>query len=163
MRKLILLAAAGLFALTSSAVDAATYSALASMDSQVAKAPMTGYPIVMTGDVTDGYKVEGSKITILRAGDYFVSGAAQVGGTGTGDVYLWVRVNGQDVTDSNSIQTIPSQGFTAVLVATTEMTFKAGDVLELVYAATQPGLGLVASRPKGLPGVPSIIFSIFEL
>ncbi len=94
-----------------------------------------------------------------------MTGAAQVGGINgaTGDIYLWVRVNGKDVPDSNSIQTIPIAGFTTVLVSTTEMTFKDGDVLEFVYAATKPGLGIIASRPKGLPGVPSIIFSIFEL
>jgi hypothetical protein len=31
-----------------------------------------------------------------------------------------------------------------------------------VYAATAPGLGLIATKPAGMPAVPSMIFSIFK-
>ncbi len=165
MRQLLPAITAAMICFGAYSAQSAEYSALASMDTQVAKKAMEAYLITMSGEVTAGYNINGSKLTIKRAGDYVVTGAAQVGGVNgvTGDIYLWVRVNGKDVPDSNSIQTIPSAGFTAVLVATTEMTFKDGDVLEFVYASTKPGLGLIASHPKGVPGVPSIIFSIFEL
>ncbi len=163
MRVFRAIVVAGLFLLLPHTVYAASYAALSSMDTQVAKAPDTAYPVVMVGELTAGYKADGARITIIRGGDYFVSAAAQAGGNTAGDVYLWMRVNGKDIPDSNSIQTIPVANYTAVLVATTQMTFKAGDVLELVYAATAPGLGLVAARPTGLPAVPSMIFSIFEL
>lgn len=162
MRKFTAMLAAGLIALYASSGMAATFSALISSDSQTAKAANTPYAITMKGDATPGFKVEGSKVTILKAGDYFVVAAAQVGGTATGDIYLWIRQNGKDVADSNSIQTIPSANFTAVLVSQGEMTFKAGDVLEFMYAATAPGLGLIASKPANMPAVPSIIFTIFK-
>ena len=163
MRKVTTILASGLIALACSTAMAATMSALTSMDNQVAKAANTPAPIVLTGDSSTAFKVEGSKVTVLRAGDFYLSAAAQVGGSTVGDVYLWMRVNGADVPDSNSIQTIPSPKFTAVLVSQTGMALKKGDVVEFVYAATAPGLGLVASKPAGMPGVPSIIFSIFEL
>lgn len=141
---------------------AATFSALISSDSQTAKAANTPYAIVMKGDATPGFKVEGTKVTILKPGDYFVCAAAQVGGTVPGDIYLWVRQNGKDVADSNSIQTIPAANFTAVLVSQGEMTFKANDVIEFMYSATAPGLGLIATKPANMPAVPSMIFTIFK-
>jgi archaellum component FlaF (FlaF/FlaG flagellin family) len=162
MRKFTAMIAAGLIMLSHSTVMAATYSALISSDNQVAAAANTPYTVKMTGDATPGYKVDGSKVTILKPGDYFVIGAAQVGGSTPGNIYLWVRVNGKDVPDSNSIQYIPSAQFTTVLVSQGEMTFKANDVLEFVYAASAPGLGLIASKPAGMPAVPSIIFTIYK-
>ena len=163
MRKLIAIIASGLIVLFGASAMASTLSALTSMDTQVAKAASAPYAVTMTGEASSAIKIEGSKITVLRAGDFYMSAAAQVGGTATGNVYLWMRVNGTDVPDSNSIQTVPSPAFTAVLVSQTGMTFKKGDVLEFVYAATAPGLGLIASKPAGMPGVPSIIVSIFDL
>jgi hypothetical protein len=161
MRKFAAIIAVGLITLCLPAI-AATFSALISSENQVAAAANTPYAIKMTGDATPGYKVDGSKVTILKAGDYFVIGAAQVGGSTTGDIFLWVRQNGKDVADSNSIQHIPAKEFTTVLVSQGEMTFKANDVLEFVYSATAPGLGLIATKPAGMPAVPSMIFTIFK-
>jgi hypothetical protein len=162
MRKFTAMLAAGMITLLYSTAMAATYSALTSGDTQVAKAADTPYAITMSGDATSGFKVDGAKVTILKAGDYFVIGAAQVGGSTAGNIYLWVRQNGKDVADSNSIQNIPSPAFTTVLVSQGEMTFKAGDVIEFMYAASAPGLGLIATKPANMPAVPSMIFSIFK-
>ena len=162
MRKLTAIITAGLITLGSSAAMAASYSALISSENQVASAPMTAYAIKMTGDATPGFKVDGSKVTVQKPGDYFVIMAAQVGGSTSGNVYLWVRVNGKDVPDSNSIQYIPSKDFTTVLVSQGEMTFKPNDVLEFMFAASAPGLGMIASKPPGQPAVPSVIFTIFK-
>jgi hypothetical protein len=147
--------------------SAAEYSALTSMDTQAAKAANVAYPITMSGDASQAFKIDGSKIIIQQSGDFYFSAAAQVGAVPgvnvTGDIYLWVRLNGKDMEDSNSIQTIPQPNFTAVLVSQGGITLKKGDVLEFIYAATRPGLGLIATRPKNMPGVPSMIFTIFEL
>jgi hypothetical protein len=155
--------AAGLIALCCSSAMAATFTNLSSDDNQVAKAASAPVAITMAGDPTPGFKVSGTKVTIVDAGDYFVAAAAQVGGSAAGSVYLWPRLNGKDVDDSNSIQYISSPQFTAVLVSQGEMTFKAGDVLEMMYAASAPGLGLIASKPAGMPTVPSMIFTIYKL
>ncbi len=162
MRKFTAILAAGLLTLCCSNAMAATFSALSSADTQVAAAANTPYAVKMGGDATPGFKVEGTKVTILKPGDYFVIAAAQVGGSAAGNIYLWVRQNGKDVPDSNSIQNIPSAAFTTVLVSQGEMTFKANDVIEIMYASTVPGLGLIATKPAGMPAVPSMIFSIFK-
>jgi hypothetical protein len=43
------------------------------------------------------------------------------------------------------------------------MSLKAGAVLEVIYAASEPGLGLVVFKPEGEPVVPSIIFTAYKL
>ena len=75
-----------------------------------------------------------SKIIAVRAGDFYFNAAIQVGGTGTGEVYVWMRLNGKDMDDSNSIQSIPLKGFTAVLVVQTGLSLKKGDVVEIAIA-----------------------------
>jgi len=163
MHKLMAIAAASLITLSSTVATAASLAALTSMETQVTKQANEAFAIKMTGEATGAFKIEGSKLTIQRDGFFNISAAAQVGGTGTGDVYMWMRVNGKDVPDSNSQQTIPVAKFTAVLVAQTGMELKKNDVVEFVISATAPGLGIIASKPANMPGVPSIIFSIFEL
>lgn len=163
MRKLMVIATAGLIALCGSNAMAASMAALTSMETQVTKQANESFAIKMTGEATGAFKIEGSKLTVLRDGFFNISAAAQVGGSAVGDDYMWMRVNGKDVPDSNSQQTIPAPKFTAVLVAQTGMELKKNDVVEFVISATAPGLGIVASKPANMPGVPSIIFSIFEL
>ena len=97
MRNLIAGFAAGLITLWWSTAMAATFTNLSSDDQQVAAAANTAYAITMSGDATPGFTVSGSKVTIKAAGDYFVIAAAQVGGSATGNVYLWTRLNGKDV------------------------------------------------------------------
>ena len=162
MRKLSAIIAAGLIGLYSSGAMAASYIGPISSDNQVAEAANTAYAIKMKSDAAAGFKLEGSKLTMLKGGDYLVIAAAQVGGSGPGNIFLWVRLNGKDVPDSNSIQYIPSKEFTTVLVSQGEMTFKAGDVLEIMYAASAPGLGLIATKPANMPAVPSMIFTVVK-
>jgi hypothetical protein len=61
------------------------------------------------------------------------------------------------------VQTIESQDFTGVLVAPQVRSLKAGDVVEVIYAASNPGLGLVVFKPEGEPVVPSIIFTAYKV
>ncbi len=163
MRKVLAAAVASLTLFSASAAMSATFVNLFSDANQVAAAANTGVALKMSGDATAGFKVDGSKITIGAAGDYFVEIAAQVGGPVPGSVYLWPRLNGKDIEDSNSIQYIPSKEFTAVLVSQGEMTFKAGDVLEFMIAGSAPGLGAVAFKPTGSPTVPSFLLTIYKL
>ena len=163
MPKLTAFAAACALMVAAATADAANMSALTSSESQLATAANTPYPIKLTGDPAESYKIDGSKVIVLRAGNYYLNAASQIGGNTTGDVYIWMRLNGKDVPDSNSIQTVPIKGFTAVLVAQTGISLKKGDVIEFVYAASVPGLGLIATAPKNMPAVPSIISSILEL
>ncbi|CAF1069956.1 unnamed protein product [Adineta steineri] len=98
-------------------------------------------------------------------GTYFVMAAAQCGSDendGIGDVRVWMRLNGKDMADSNTIQTVDKD--TAVLVCQTAVEIKKGDKLEMVFVTdvTDGTLGLVASKPRAESAVPSMIISVFK-
>ncbi|MGL4551799.1 MAG: hypothetical protein ACRC33_11480 [Gemmataceae bacterium] len=140
---------------------AAPYAQLSSSESQTA----VDSGKLVTLNSTDAAKDIDNKngaVTIKEAGVYFAIAAAQIGGKGKGTVKLWMRQNGKDVDNSNTEQTV-ADGTTSVLVCQGVGEFKAGDKLELFFSASSSDLGLVASKPKGEPGIPSMILSVFKV
>jgi hypothetical protein len=116
-------------------------------------------------DATLGISQKNGVVDIAATGNYFIVAAIQVGGnaTATGKVRLWLRVNGKDVDNSNCEQSVPTPGFTTVMVSQGVNALKKGDKVEAMYSGSAPGLGIVFSHPDGEPAVPSIIFSLFKL
>jgi len=145
-------------------VDDSAYAQLSSTETQ--SGAETGKAVTL--DSTDAAKeIENDKgtITVKKAGFYFVIGAAQVGstdGNGKGSSRLWVRQNGKDVDNSNTEQTITGK-YTAVLVCQGVGEVKAGDKLQLFHSGNGSGVGLIASKPKGEPVIPSMIFSLIKV
>ncbi|CAF4195242.1 unnamed protein product [Adineta steineri] len=110
-------------------------------------------------------KNNGGIIEFEEPGTYFVMAAGQTGsydGKGNGDVHLWLRLNGKDVADSNTIQTI--DGDTIVLVCQAVIKMEADDKLELMFSAdvAKGKLGFVTSQPESKEKVPSMVFSAFK-
>jgi len=147
------------------AAHATPYAQLSSSVDQ----PGTTAPTLVTMNSNDALKDllhDKGTVTIKEAGTYFVMAAAQVGSTsgGQGSVRLWMRVNGKDVGNSNTEQTVET-GFTAVLVCQGIAEVKEGDTLQMYFSVSKAGegLGLVASTPKGEPAIPSMIFSAFKI
>ncbi|CAF4143993.1 unnamed protein product, partial [Adineta steineri] len=104
-------------------------------------------------------------IEIEESGTYYVMGSGQVGssdGKGNGDVHLWIRLNGKDVADSNTVQTVDCD--TTVLVCQAAIKLEAGDKLELIFSAdvAKGKLGFVTSQPESKEKVPSMVFSAFK-
>ena len=160
-RGILALAAASLVA---GPIQAGPYAQLSSSENHLG-ATMPKVVALNQDDALKGITNAKGAITFKEAGTYFVMAAAQVGSTaakGKGTVRLWMRQNGQDV--ANSEQTI-NAGFTAVLVCQGVAEIKAGDKLEVAFSASTggEGLGLIASKPKGEPVVPSVIFSTFKV
>jgi len=145
-------------------VESGPYAQLSSTQSQTAGSAPT---LVTLNSVDASNKVEQDKgtITVKEDGAYFVMAAGQAGATkegGKGSVKLWMRVNGKDVDNSNTEQSLPS-GFTGVLVCQGIAELKAGDKIALYQSASGAGVGMAASTPKGEPTVPSMIFSLFKV
>ena len=145
-------------------VDDSAYAQLSSTDSQISKAIRE---VVTLNSVDAAKEVTNDKgvITVKKAGFYFVIAAGQVGsasGNGKGSVRLWMRQNGKDVDNSNTEQTVGNK-YTAVLVCQGIGEVKAGDTLQLVQSSSVTGAGLVVSKPKGEPVVPSMIFSLLKV
>ena len=122
-------------------------------------------PKVVTMNSTDAsknIKQEKGVIRVNENGAFFVMAAAQVGGKTKGLVRMWMRQNGKDIDNSNTEQLI-SDGFTTVLVCQGVAEMKRGDRIEVVFSASDPGVGLVVKKPAGEPVVPSVIFSAWRI
>jgi hypothetical protein len=145
--------------------SAALYLQASSTESQLAT-DAKGKPIAMNStDASLGISQKNGVVDIAATGNYFIMAAIQVGGNGTatGKVAVWLRVNGKDVDNSNAEQSVLEPKFTAVLVSQGVNSLKKGDKVEVMYAGTTPGVGIVYSKPADQPAVPSIIFSLFKL
>lgn len=151
--------------LAAATAQAVPYAQLSSSETQLGSTT----PKMVTlnsDDALSGITNSKGKITFKEAGTYFVMAAAQVGsssGTGKGNIRLWMRQNGTDISNSNTEQTI-LPGFTAVLCCQGVAEIKAGDSLDLAFSVSTGGekLGLIATTPQGEPAVPSMIFSAFK-
>jgi hypothetical protein len=106
------------------------------------------------------------KITVSQECQYVVIAAPQVGREKHGlnaDFRSWLRVNGMDVPNTNTLKGLPSGAVNDVLVCNALMHLRAGDELEIVMATNHPdsGVGIESFRPAvDEPRVPSIILTM---
>ena len=138
--------------------------------STITQCPGTS-PEIVKIDVTDaakGITMADNKITVGKAGSYLIFAAPQVGREGAGPLGcfdLWLRVNGEDVGNSN-VQLCQDAGSMAkdVIISQGIVPMAAGDVLEVMMSADNPeaNLCIEAIQPAGEPLVPSIIFSMIK-
>lgn len=148
---------------SASGAFAASFLQASSTEEQLATNTKPKAVTMNTTDAADGITNKNGVATVDADGAYFIMAAAQVGGKAKGSVRLWIRVNGKDVDNSNTEQTISAPSFTAVLVSQGVAMLKKGDKIEMVYSGSAPGLGLIVKKPAGEPVVPSIIFSAFKV
>ena len=134
-------------AVTASDVQAGVFAQLSSTQTQKAGKG----PKVVTLNSTDaakGIENKNGAVVVKEAGTYFVMASGQLGGSGKGTVKVWLRHNGKDVDNSTNEQTV-EPGSTSVLICQAVLELKAADKVELVFSASSPELGLVASREGG--------------
>ncbi|CAF0894565.1 unnamed protein product [Adineta steineri] len=144
--------------------DAIPYAQLSSSKSQWGCKKFRGIEI----DMDDGLQRIRNKNGIIKfreAGTYFVIAAVQVASednNGIGDFHLWMKLNGNDIPNSNTIQSINKD--TGVLICQSAIEIKVGDKLQMVYSTdvAHGKIGLVATQPHNEPLVPSIIMSIMK-
>lgn len=118
-------------------------------------------------DGSEGIIRKDSFIEFRESGTYFIIAAAQVGSLdeqGIGDVHLWMRLNGEDMENSNTMQSITNSD-TTVLISQTVVRLRSSDKLQVMFSTdtTTGKLGLVAFTPTNEPTIPSIIFSAFRV
>jgi len=142
---------------------AASFAQLSSAEPQLATSTEANTVVMESTDAAVGMTNDNGILTVEEGGTYFVIAAGQVGGESSGSVKIWIRVNGEDVPNTNTEQAIPSGSFTAVQVCQGVYELKAGDNISVAYSASGPGLGLIVREPEGEPLVPSIIFTAFKV
>ncbi len=163
MKTFLTTIAAGLILATANTTAmAGTIAALYSTENQVVDKANAQITLKLTGDANSAFKLDGSKVVMQRGGFYTVNAVAQAGGTGTGEVYLWLRVNGKDVAHSNAMLTIATPKFSGTLLTLAGMELKKNDSLEVLVSATAPGLGVISVKPPSMPEIPSITLGLLE-
>ncbi|CAF1249375.1 unnamed protein product, partial [Didymodactylos carnosus] len=118
--------------------------------------------ITLDGSSTTPHEISVSKdltsVIYREPGLHFVQASAHVGGNETGDVHLWLRLNGKDAENSNCIQTL-FDGTSSVVSSQGVMLIDAGDKMELVFSLKNKNLGIVAAFLNGEAASPSLSFS----
>jgi hypothetical protein len=110
-----------------------------------------------------------SEIMVSHSGTYNLQFSAQIektqGGTSE-DVYIWFRVNGQDVPNSNTKLTLANNGIFVVASWNILLTLNVNDKVQIIWATTDTQIQLpyVASAYTTFgPSIPSVIATITQV
>ena len=108
-------------------------------------------------------KKDTDRIYITQTGVYNIAFSAQLDKTGGGAsaVYIWIRVNGQNV--SNSATKVVIDGPNSEIVAAWNwvLTLGAGDYIELAWESSDTNVILAAVAATGnIPEIPSVIVTV---
>lgn len=104
-----------------------------------------------------------SSIFIASTGIYNIQFSAQLDKTGGGasDVYIWPRVNGQNVPYSATKIVIDGPNNEVVPAWNFLLDLKAGDYFELAWQSPDTTVVILAEPESGnIPGIPSIILTM---
>lgn len=110
-----------------------------------------------------------SKIYVTKSGSYLIIFSALIGldsGATNQDVDIWIRVNGIDVSDSNTSSRIAAAGDKRVVCVNYIIELNKNDYIELVMSGTNTRCKLLYIAPgtsPTRPGVPSIILTINKI
>jgi hypothetical protein len=108
-----------------------------------------------------------SQIVIPKTGIYEVYYSIQLSRTSGGQgayIYVWVRVNGSDIPDTNGRVTTNSNNGDTLPIVPYILSLNAGDVLEFVSQADENHIQILAISPAPIgPDIPSIIVGIKQL
>lgn len=116
------------------------------------------------GDGTQyAVKKDTTRIYITQTGVYNIAFSAQLDKTGGGAsaVYIWIRVNGQNV--SNSATKVVIDGPNSEIVAAWNwvLTLGEGDYIELAWESSDTNVILAAVAATGnIPEIPSVILTV---
>jgi hypothetical protein len=110
-------------------------------------------------------KKYGSNFEVSNAGRYNLQFSAQLDqASGAGHhIFIWFRKNGVDIPYSASEVAI--QGTTAESIPSWNFIFEleAGDYVNVMYSVTDAQVQLKAVAPNTIPGIPSVIITMWKL
>jgi hypothetical protein len=109
--------------------------------------------------------VSNSRITAANTGIYNIAFSAQLrktSGGGATQIYIWIKKNGVNLTDSNTTLTLANNGDLLVAAWNLFLQLNAGQYVELFWYATSANIQLFynATPVVGLPDIPSVIATI---
>ena len=116
------------------------------------------------GDGTQyAVKKDTTRIYITQTGVYNIAFSAQLDKTGGGasDVFIWIRVNGQNVAYSATKMVIDGPNNEVVAAWNWVLTLRAEDYIELAWQSPDTAVILLAAPASGnIPDIPSVILTV---
>jgi hypothetical protein len=108
-------------------------------------------------------KKDTTRVYVAQSGVYNIAFSAQLDKTGGGAsaVYIWIRINGQNV--SNSATKIVIDGPNSEIVAAWNwvLTLRSNDYIELAWESSDTNVILAAVAASGnIPEIPSVILTV---
>jgi hypothetical protein len=144
------------------------YGSFYSTVTQTAAATSTAYPVTINStDISEGVYIGSptSRVYVDRVGTYNFQFSAQLlkSGGGSGNVYIWYRVNGADIANSATIVTLAGSSSAVVAAWNFVVEMNAGDYFELVWSTNNTNCEIHATGASSpVPAVPSVILTVTD-
>ena len=149
-------------------VDNKRYGSFYDTTTQNAAATNTAYPVrINSTDISEGVYIgtPTSRVYVDRVGTYNFQFSAQLlkSGGGSGNVYIWYRVNGADIANSATIVTLAGSSSAVVAAWNFVVEMNAGDYFELVWSTNNTNCEIHATGASSpVPAVPSVILTVTD-
>ena len=105
-----------------------------------------------------------TQITVTQTGVYNIAFSAQLhktSGGGATQIYIWFRVDGADVADSNTTLTLANNGDLLVAAWNFFTKINAGSHIQIMWQASAASVELLRNTTVSpLPAIPSVIATI---
>ena len=137
------------------------YGAFSSDQDQTTTANTATLMTLNTTDFTNGVTISSSKITVANAGIYNLQFSAQFSNTDTAfqDVYIWLKQNGADITESTGFVSVPNRhagtdGHT-IIGWNYFLSMAANDYVEIYWSVPNTAVSIQHLAASGSPTKPS--------
>ena len=150
--------------------DFGGYGSFLDLQTQTNTSPGNPVPILLrTTDLSSGVGVvDDTKVTVNEAGVYNIAFSAQISKTdsGTDTVYIWLRINGVDLPDSNTVLVLIGGGAKQVAAWNFVVPLGAGQQATLMWASLDANARILyeddTTTPYG-PAIPSLIVTVNQV
>jgi hypothetical protein len=136
------------------------YAFFSSASSQTAAVINTAYAIVAGNSaIAQGVSVSDSKFTVTSKGAYNIQASLNASASGAGNLSLWLRVNGIDVSDSGTRTYVPVGNTTVTKNFVAQL--EAGNYFELMWSVDTTNIQLLAvGATLPVPAIPSVSLTV---
>jgi len=144
------------------------YGTFIDTTTQTAAVINTAYAITFnTTQLSNGVTVgtPTSRIYVDRLGEFNIQFSAQLNKTTATakNVYIWVRVNGTDLTNSATLVTLAGSSAAAVAARNFVLELNAGSYFELMWSTNDIGCQITTvAAASPVPAIPSIILTVTD-
>jgi hypothetical protein len=154
--------------ITASQIPTRYYGAFYDLTTQTGSTNVSGSVMLGNTQHANGVSiVSGSRVTVANAGVYNLQFSTQLYRSSGGQsvtTYFWFRVNGVNVTNSNTaVTTNANNGYTVASWNYVDV-YNAGDYVELIWMPDGNNVSLqYLNNPLGSPSIPSVILTITQV